>query len=160
VALVARAPVPIRRKLVVAFGAIVALLVTIAGIGVHALGQSNERTEKMATLQRRVSVYRQLQSATMFKLYVAATALTDTDPVALDAAVRQLKDSYDFDRLRFLARDEGPLVSEIQAAYDEFLNAMTAAIDLGREGALDRALACSCRHDRWRRRSWASPTGW
>ncbi|HEX2273426.1 MAG TPA: histidine kinase [Acidimicrobiales bacterium] len=140
-ALVARAPVPIRRKLVVAFGAVVALLVTIAGIGTYALGQSNERTERIATLQRRVSVYRQLQSTTMFKLYVAATALTDTDPDALDAALRQLNDSYDFERLRFLARDEGSLVSEIQAAYDQFVNAMTAAIDLGREGALDEALA-------------------
>jgi signal transduction histidine kinase len=133
---VARAPVPIRRKLVLAFGAVVGLLVATAAIGGHALGQSNGRTERLATLQRRVSVYRQLQSDTTFKLYVGASALDDADPAALDAAVRQLNLSYDFQRLDFLARDEGPLLGQIQAAYDQFVRVMTAAIDLEREGGL------------------------
>jgi signal transduction histidine kinase/DNA-binding response OmpR family regulator len=133
---VARAPVPIRRKLVVAFGAVVCLLVTTAMIGVHALGQSNGRTETLATLQRKVSVYRQLQSDAAFKLYLGTSALAETDPASLDAAVRQLNQAYDFERLEFLARDEGPLLGQIKAAYDQFVQVMTEAINLERGGAL------------------------
>jgi signal transduction histidine kinase/DNA-binding response OmpR family regulator len=133
---VARAPVPIRRKLVVAFGAVVGLLVTTAVIGVHALGQSNGRTETLAALQRKVSVYRQLQSDAAFKLYLGTSALADTDPTSLDAAVRQLNQAYDFERLEFLARDEGPLLGQIKAAYDQFVHVMTEAINLERDGAL------------------------
>ncbi len=130
----ARAPVPIRHKLVVAFGAVVGLLVATAAIGVNVLGQSNGRAETLATLQRRVSVYRQLQSDTTFKLYVGASALADPDPTALDGAVRQLNLSYDFGRLDFLAKDEGPLLGQIHAAYDQFVSVMTGAINLERQG--------------------------
>ncbi len=49
---VARAAVPIRRKLVVAFGAVVALLVTIGAIGLYALGQANNRAEGLSRASR------------------------------------------------------------------------------------------------------------
>lgn len=134
--LVARAPVPMQRKLVVAFGAVVALLVTIGAIGVQVLGQSNDRTERLGILQRKVSVYRQLQSDTALKLYAGASAISDPDPAALDAALRQLNQSYDFGRLQFVARDEGELLGRIETTYDQFVTVMAEGIELVREGRL------------------------
>ncbi len=99
----ARAPVPIHRKLVLAFGVVVALLVVVGAIGVHGLGQANDRTERLASLQGKVSIYRQLQSDTTIKLYGGASAVFDPNPVALDAALRQLQYSYDFSRLQLAA---------------------------------------------------------
>ena len=131
----ARAPVRIRVKLLLALVAVVGVLVTTAVIGGYALGQSNARTGELASLQHRVSVYRQLQSETMFKLYLGASALADSDPVTLNSTVRQLNQSYDFERLQFLAQGEGTLVTEIQSAYIRFLDVMTSAIRLQREGA-------------------------
>ncbi len=138
--LVARAPVPIHRKLVVAFGAVVALLVTIGAIGVNALGQANARTESLANLQRKVSVYRQLQSDTSFKLYAGAAAFSDPDPAALEAALRQLNQSYDFGRAEFVGRDEGELLGSIQARYDEFVGVMTEGLELERQGKVAEGL--------------------
>jgi signal transduction histidine kinase len=140
VRLVARAPVPIHRKLVVAFGAVVALLVTVGAIGVNALGQANARTESLGDLQRKVSVYRQLQSDTSFKLYTGAAAFSDPDPAALEAALRQLNQSYDFGRMEFVGRDEGELLGNIQARYNEFVGVMTEGLELERQGKVAEGL--------------------
>jgi signal transduction histidine kinase/DNA-binding response OmpR family regulator len=131
---VARAPVPIHRKLVLAFGAVVALLVAVGAIGVHGLGQANHRTERLASLQGKVSIYRQLQNDTTVKLYAGASALSDPDPVGLDAALRQLQQSYDFSRLQFAARDERQLLSRIEATYNQFVAVMADGIALVRQG--------------------------
>jgi signal transduction histidine kinase/DNA-binding response OmpR family regulator len=133
---VARAPVPIHRKLVLAFGAVVALLVAVGAIGVHSLGQANHRTERLAGLQNKVSIYRQLQNDTTVKLYTGASALSDPDPVGLDAALRQLQQSYDFSRLQFAARDERQLLSRIEATYDQFVAVMAEGIALVRQGKI------------------------
>jgi signal transduction histidine kinase len=133
---VARAPVPIHRKLVVAFGAVVALLVVVGAIGVHGLGQANNRTERLANLQGKVSIYRQLQNDTTVKLYAGTSALFNPDPVALDAALRQLQQSYDFSRLAFAARDERELLTRIETTYDQFVKVMAQGIELVRQGKL------------------------
>jgi signal transduction histidine kinase/DNA-binding response OmpR family regulator len=133
---VARVPVPIHRKLVVAFGAVVALLVAVGAIGVHALGEANDRTERLASLQGKVSIYRQLQNDTTIKLYGGASALFSPDPVALDAALRQLQQSYDFSRLQLAARDERELLARIETTYDQFVTVMAEGIELVRQGKL------------------------
>jgi signal transduction histidine kinase/CheY-like chemotaxis protein len=133
---VARVPVRIHRKLVVAFGAVVALLVMVGAIGLHALGEANDRTERLASLQGRVSIYRQLQNDTTIKLYDGASALFDPEPVALDAALRQLQQSYDFSRLQFAARDERELLTRIEGTYDQFVTVMAEGIQLVRQGKL------------------------
>ena len=132
----ARAPIAIHRKLVLAFGAVVALLVVVGAIGVQALGQTNDRTERLANLQGKVSIYRQLQNDTTIKLYGGASALFNPDPVALDSAQRQLQQSYDFSRLQFAARDERELLGRIEATYDEFVTVMIEGIELVRQGRL------------------------
>ncbi|HEV3363276.1 MAG TPA: response regulator [Acidimicrobiia bacterium] len=132
----ARAPVPINRKLVLAFGAVVALLVAMGAIGVYQLGQANNRTERLANLQGKVSIYRQLQNDTTVKLYGGASALFDPDPVSLDAALRQLQQSYDFSRLQFAARDERELLARIETTYNQFVTVMAEGIELVRQGKL------------------------
>jgi signal transduction histidine kinase/CheY-like chemotaxis protein len=133
---VARLPVPVHRKLLVAFGAVVALLVAMGALGVHSLGEANRRTERLAGLQGKVSIYRQLQNDTIIKLYGGASALLNSDPVALDAALRQLRQSYDFSRLQFAARDERELLSRIETSYDQFVTVMAEGIELVRQGNL------------------------
>ena len=59
---VARAPVPVRTKLLLAFLGIAALLVVVGFLGLRVLGQSNARVERLGTLQQRVSTYRALQA--------------------------------------------------------------------------------------------------
>ena len=125
---------PIHRKLVLAFGAVVALLVAVGAIGVHGLGQANHRTEQLANLQGKVSIYRQLQNDTTIKLYGGASAVFDPDPVVLDAALRQLQQSYDFSRLQFAARDERELLTRIETTYDQFVTVMAEGIELVRQG--------------------------
>ena len=113
-----------------------ALLLTVAALGVHSLGEANRRTERLANLQGRVSIYRQLQNDTIIKLYGGASALLNSDPVALEAALRQLRQSYDFSRLQFAARDERELLSRIESSYDQFVNVMAEGIELVRQGKL------------------------
>ena len=120
----------------VAFGAVVALLVVVGAIGVHALGQANDRTERLASLQGKVSIYRQLQNDTTIKLYGGTAALFDPDPATLDAALRQLQQSYDFSRLQFAARDERELLSRIETTYDQFVTVVAEGIELVRQGKL------------------------
>ena len=132
----ARVPVPIHRKLVVAFGAVVALLVAVGALGVLSLGEANRRTERLGDLQGKVSIYRQLQNDTIIKLYAGVSALSNPDPAVLDATLRQLQQSYDFSRLQFAARDERQLLSRIEATYNQFVTVMAEGIQLVRQGKL------------------------
>ncbi|HEY2831130.1 MAG TPA: response regulator [Sporichthyaceae bacterium] len=134
----ARAAVPIRRKLQVAFGAVVALLITIGAIGLYSLGQANHRAEGLSDLQGKVSIYRQLQNDINIKLYGGASVLSDPAPDALDAAQRALNQSYDFSRLQFVAQDDGQLLTRIEATYNQFATVMTKGIKLARQGKLAR----------------------
>src|ERR687887_322497 len=59
---VARAPVRVRTKLLVAFLGIAALLVVVGFLGLRVLGQSNARVERLGTLQLRVSTYRVVEA--------------------------------------------------------------------------------------------------
>ena len=61
VRLVARAPVTVRTKLLVAFLAIAALLVVVGVLGVRVLGQSNARVEGLGALQLRSGAYQALE---------------------------------------------------------------------------------------------------
>jgi signal transduction histidine kinase len=60
--LVARAPVSVRTKLLVAFLVIAALLVVVAVLGLRVLGQANARVERLDTLQLRAATYQALEA--------------------------------------------------------------------------------------------------
>jgi len=59
---VARVPVKVRTKLLVAFLGIAALLVLVGVVGLRFLGQANARVERLGTLQLRSSTYQTLQT--------------------------------------------------------------------------------------------------
>src|SRR6478752_1087260 len=59
---VARTPLRVRTKLLVAFLGIAALLVLVGVLGLRFLGQSNGRVERLGTLQLRASTYQTLQT--------------------------------------------------------------------------------------------------
>ena len=59
---VARLPVKVRTKLLVAILSIAALLVVVALLGLRVLGQANVRAERLGALQVRVAGYQQLEA--------------------------------------------------------------------------------------------------
>src|SRR5580693_4109512 len=59
---VARAPAKVRTKLLVSFLVIAALLVLVGFLGLRFLGQANGRVEGLGTLQKRSTIYVQLQA--------------------------------------------------------------------------------------------------
>jgi signal transduction histidine kinase/DNA-binding response OmpR family regulator len=152
---VARLPAPIHRKLLIAFTAIVVLLVVIGALGLRALGQSNDRMEALGVVQQREAAYRALQIrntelrpvrgqlSSDFAAYIggdsslAAAAqpgsvLSDDEIVAV---LSQLRPAYDADSLGFTppGGDRRVLLS-IQADYDRFASVMTRVVDLRRAG--------------------------
>src|SRR5688572_29041041 len=87
---VARMPTGIHAKLIAAFLAMVALLITLGAVGLQVLSASNSRAEELVLLQRKIAAYRQLQSDTTEQLYSVASALLVPDDATLDATLRQL----------------------------------------------------------------------
>jgi signal transduction histidine kinase len=78
VRLVARTPIGVRTKLLVAFALITALLVTVGALGLRVLGQSNARVEALGTLQLRAATYQSLQTqAEQLRQLLAVRAAAD-----------------------------------------------------------------------------------
>ena len=103
---VARAPLSIYTKLLVAFLTIATLLVVVGAVGLAALGAVNRGTEDLVKLQRKIAAYRQIQQDTTVQLYSVASALLVPDERTLEATLRQLNQfGYDLDRLQFVAQD-------------------------------------------------------
>ncbi len=61
---VAGVPAKVRTKLLVAFLIIAALLVLVGVLGLHVLGQSNARVERLGTLQLRSAAYQTIETQT------------------------------------------------------------------------------------------------
>jgi signal transduction histidine kinase len=78
---VARAPVSVRTKLLVGFGAIVVLLAVVAGTGLLALRQSNSRVQQLRTVQQEATLVQAvLADATILQSLVQHRALFTVAP--------------------------------------------------------------------------------
>src|SRR5690242_15926636 len=64
VGFVARVPARVQTKLLVAFLAMVALLVALGVVGLQVLAEADHRTEDLIRLQRKIAAYRQVQRDT------------------------------------------------------------------------------------------------
>ena len=73
--LVARLPLAVHGKLLLAFLAIVGLLIAVGAVGLQVLSGVNRRAEDMVKLQRKIAAYRQLQHDTTSQLYSVSSAL-------------------------------------------------------------------------------------
>ncbi len=133
--LVARLPVSVHAKLLVAFLVIVVLLIVVGAVGLQVLSGVNRRAEDLVTLQRKIAAYRQLQHDTTGQLYSVASALLVPEERTLDATLRQLNQfGYDLDRLQFVARDEVELLGRVREDYEQFIQVVTRVIELIRRG--------------------------
>ena len=103
-------------KLLVAFLAMVALLVVLGAVGLGVLGDAHRRSDELIRLERKIAAYRQVQQDTTAQLYGVSSALLASNDRALSAVLRQLERfGYDLERLQFIAKDE-PALSEPGAA--------------------------------------------
>src|SRR5712692_8936570 len=133
--LVARVPAAVHTKLLVAFLAMVVLLITVGAVGLQVLGEANRRAEELVALHRKIAAYRQIQHDTTGQLYSVASDLLVPDERKLEATLRQLSQfGYDLDRLQFMAQDEVELFGRVRKEYDHFIQVVTHAVDLIRGG--------------------------
>ena len=134
---VARLRASVYTKLLLAFLAIVALMLAAAVVGLRALNEVNRRAEDMVQLQRKIAAYRQLNHDTIGQLYSVASSLLKPEERTLDATLRQLNQfGYDLDRLQFVAQDEVELFARVRKDYEEFIHVVTQAVELIREGRI------------------------
>ena len=135
--IVARMPATVHAKLLVAFLAIVILLIAVGFVGLQVLSHSHDRAEDLVKLQRKIAAYRQLQHDTTAQLYSVASALFAHDERTLDATLRQLDQfGYDLDRLQFVAKDEVELLGQVRKEYDQFIRVVSQAVELIRSGKI------------------------
>src|SRR2546422_4177145 len=132
---VARVPARVYVKRLVAFLAIVILLIAVGAVGLQVLSHSNRRATQLVELQRKIAAYRQLQHDTTAQLYSVASALLTHDERTLEATLRQLNQfGYDLDRLQFVAKDEVELLAQVRKDYDQFIKVVTQVVELIRGG--------------------------
>src|SRR3954453_21930140 len=86
VGFVARAPARVRTKLLVAFLAMVALLIALGVVGLRVLSEADHRTEDLIRLHRKIAAYRQVQQDTTEQLYGVSSALLLSNDRAVTAA--------------------------------------------------------------------------
>jgi len=137
--LVARVPASVHIKLLVAFLALVALLIVLGAVGLQALTQADRRDHELLRLQRNIAVYRQLQQDATAQLYSAAAALLDPQPQALDAALRQLEQfGDDVDRLQVSTIGDLDLLGQVRTDHRQFVETVQQVVGRIRQGQVDQ----------------------
>ena len=136
--LVARLPVSIYAKLLLAFLASAALLIVVSAVGIAELGEVNQRTGDLVKIQRKIAAYRQLQHDTTAQLYSVAAAMLLPEERTLEATLRQLNQfGYDLDRLQFVAQDEVEIMARVRKDYEAFIAVVTEVVELIRAGKVN-----------------------
>ncbi|WP_141679437.1 ATP-binding protein [Ensifer adhaerens] len=137
---VARLPVRVQTKLLIAFLSIVGLLIALGAVGLQVLSGVNDQTTELIKLQRRIAAYRQVQHDTTNQLYSISTALLLQDERMLDAAQRQLSQfGYDLDRMEFVATSEAGVLGQVRLEYDRFTAGVMRVAELIRSGRTEEA---------------------
>ncbi len=127
--LVARVRAPVHGKLLVAFLAIVVLLIILGAVGLQVLSGVNQRAEDLVKLQQKIAAYHQLQRDTSLPPSWSWNERT------LEAALGQLNQfRYDFDRLHSIARDEAEVLARVREDYDQFTKVIGQLLALTRAG--------------------------
>ncbi len=140
VGLVSRIPARVQTKLLVAFLAMVAMLILLGAVGLRVLSGMNERTEELIGLQRKIAAFRQVQHDTTRQLYGVASALLAPDERTLDSTLRQLSQfGYDLDRLQYVAENEADLLASVRQDYNRFIAIVTDAVERARAGKIAEA---------------------
>jgi signal transduction histidine kinase len=137
--LVARVPASVHVKLLLAFLALVALLIVLGAVGLQALTEAGRRDHELLRLQRNIAVYRQLQQDATAQLYSESAALLDPQPQALDAALRQLEQFHDdVDRLQVAAIGDLDLLGQVQTDHRQFVEIVRQVVGRISQGQIDQ----------------------
>jgi signal transduction histidine kinase len=129
--LVARVPATVHAKLLVAFLAIVILLVTLGAIGLAVLGQLHRRAEDLVRREERIAAYRQFQRDTLLPPSWSWNQNT------VQAALRQLNQfGYELDQLQVAAADDAELLGRVRATYDQFIKVAERVAELLKAGSI------------------------
>jgi HAMP domain-containing protein len=132
----------VQTKLLLAFLAIVALLVALGAIGLGVLNEVNGRTTQLIKLERKIAAYRQLQLDTISQLYHVSAALFAADQEPLGSALRQLNQfGYDLERLQYVVGEEIELLAGVRQEYEKFVGVATRQVELIRAGRTAEAHA-------------------
>jgi two-component system, NtrC family, sensor kinase len=127
--LVARVPATVHAKLLVAFLAIVVLLITLGAVGLQVLSRVNRRAEDLVKRQERIAAYRQFQHDTLLPPSWSWNQST------LEATLRQLKQfGYEQDQLQFVAADDAELLARVRESYDQFVGVVGQVVELINSG--------------------------
>jgi signal transduction histidine kinase len=128
-------PATVHAKLLVAFLAMVLLLIAVGAVGLQVLSGANQRAEELIQFQRKIAAYRQLQHDATAQLHTVASALLVSEERTLDAALRQLTQfGYDLDRLQHVAKGEVELLAEVQVEYQRLIEIVGRVVQLIRLG--------------------------
>jgi signal transduction histidine kinase len=118
---IASAPATVRTKLLVAFLAIVMLLVLVGVVGLRFLGQANARAEGLGTLKLRSSTYQTLQTqAEMLRQLLALRVGGDPGAATITGASSSLEGrrwALVDDAIRFALSQLGPSTSEVTYGF-------------------------------------------
>jgi signal transduction histidine kinase len=139
--IVAKTPATVYTKLLVAFLAIVALLITFGAVALQLLSGMNQRSQDLTMLHRKTAAYRQLQHDTTGQLYTVTTALLAPDANILEGALRQLHQfRYGLDRVHFVSKDEMELFGRIREEHKQLISVVTKAVELTQADKIPEAL--------------------
>jgi len=132
---IARIPVSVHRKLLVAFLVIVTMLITFGVVVLQAMSGINRRVEDMTTLHHKTAAFRQLQHDTTIQLYSVTTALINPNERKLASTLRQLHQfRYDLERVQFVTKDEAQLFEKINKEHEKLIDVVTNVIEQIRGG--------------------------
>jgi class 3 adenylate cyclase/CHASE3 domain sensor protein len=132
----------VQTKLLLAFLAMVALLIVLGAVGLEVLNGVNDRTTQLTKLERKIAAYRQVQLDTTSQLYHVSAALFAADEQTLGSTLRQLNQfGYDLERLQFVAGDEIDLLARVRQDYERFVAVVTRLVGLIRAGQTAEAHA-------------------
>ncbi len=127
--LVARVPATVHAKLLVAFLAIVVLLIALGAVGLQALSGLNRRAEELVKRHERIAAYRKFQRDTLLPPSWSWNART------LEATREQLKQfGYELDQLHVAAVDDAELLARVRQTYDRFIEVVGQVIQIVNAG--------------------------
>jgi len=123
--LVARVPATVHAKLLVAFLAIVVLLIALGAVGLQVLSGVNRRAEELAKRHERIAAYRQFQRDTSLPPSWSWNERT------LKATLEQLKQfGYELDQLQVVAVDDAEPLARVRKSYDQFIEVVGQIVEL------------------------------
>lgn len=127
---IARIPVSVHSKLLVAFLVIVTILIMFGGVVLVVMQGINHRVEDMITLHHKTAAFRQLQHDTTIQLYSVSTALINPDERKLASTLRQLHQfRYDLERVQFVTKDEVELFKKISKEHEKLIDVVTSVVE-------------------------------